>query len=251
MRRADNHNRVAFVTGGAQGLGAAIARELAADGATVVVADVNARGAHDVAAGLTAAGMGAQATALDVRDAGALRAAIEATISEHGRLDVLVNNAGVTPVRDFFELTVEEWDDVLAINLRSAFVGCQVAGRHMRARQRGRIINLASIAGQIGSRIAGVHYSVSKGGITTLTKVAAKELAPFGVTVNAIAPAVVRVPVMAALPQDRLRELIDSIPVGRVGEAEEVAAVARFIASDDAGYITGATFDVNGGQLMR
>ena len=251
MQQTDSGPRVAFVTGGAQGLGAAIARALAEDGATVVVADIDARGASDLAAALRAEGGAAHPVTLDVRDAPGVVAAIDAVIAEHGRLDVLVNNAGVTPVRDFFELTVDEWDDVLATNLRSAFVACQAAGRHMRERRTGRIINLGSIAGQVGSRIAGAHYSVSKGGIATLTKVVAKELAPFGVTVNTIAPAVVRVPVMAALPQDRLGALIETIPVGRIGEAEEVAALARFIASDDAGYITGATFDVNGGQLMR
>lgn len=251
MSEKQKSERVAFITGGAQGLGAAIARALAADGTVVMLADVNARRAAETAAEIAAEGGRAQSAHLDVRDTAELAASIEAVIAEHGRLDVLVNNAGVTPVCDFFELTVEEWDDVLAINLRSAFVGCQVAGRHMRDRGFGRIVNLASIAGQIGSRIAGAHYSVSKGGIITLTKVVAKELAPHGVTVNAIAPAVVRVPVMASLPRDRLAALVETIPVARIGEAEEVAAVARFLVSNDAGYVTGATFDINGGQLMR
>jgi 3-oxoacyl-[acyl-carrier protein] reductase len=245
------HPRVALVTGAGRGLGAAIAAALHAHGHAVVLADVDAETAAATAAKLDRDGATASSALLDVSDRDAFAALVESVVDRHGSLDVLVNNAGVTPVSDFFEITTEEWDEVLAVNLRSAFVGCQLAGRHMRERGWGRIVNLASIAGQIGSRIAGAHYSVSKGGIVTLTKVAAKELAPHGVTVNAIAPAVVRVPLMQTLPRERLAQLIESIPVGRIGEAEEVGALAAFLASDAAGYVTGATFDINGGQYMR
>ena len=168
-----------------------------------------------------------------------------------GDVDVMVNNAARTVSRPFWEIEKEEWDDVLAVNLRGVFFGCQLAGEHMRHRGRGRIINLSSLAGQQGGAVAGAHYAASKAGIIVLTKIVAQELAPHGVTVNAIAPAAVRTPVMDEMPADRLEGVRQRIPVGRFGEAEEVGAVAAFLASDEAAYITGATLDINGGLLMR
>lgn len=251
-QESESTGRIALVTGAAQGLGRAIATELHANGMAVVLADIQGGPTQEVAGLLAdAGGAPAQAVTLDVADPDAVVRAIDRVAEEHGSIDVLVNNAGVTPVRDFFEITREEWERVLAVNLDSAFFACQAAGRHMREGSWGRIINVSSIAGQLGSRLAGAHYSVSKGGLLTLTKVVAKELAPYGVTANAIAPAVVRVPIMDTLPQDRLAELVDAIPVGRIGEPGEVGGLVRFLVSAAAGYITGATFDINGGQYMR
>lgn len=240
--------RTALVTGAAQGLGEAIARALCERGARVVVADLNLEGAEAVAAGL---GERAVAVALDVRERASFQRVFTEAVERLGRVDVLVNNAARTVMRSFWEIDDEEWNEVLATNLRSVFIGCQIAGPHMRENGFGRILNLASLAGQQGGTVAGAHYAASKAGIIVLTKIVAQELAPHGVTVNAIAPAAVRTPVMDALPPERVEALAATIPVGRVGRPEEVAAVAAFLASDEAGYITGATYDVNGGLLMR
>jgi 3-oxoacyl-[acyl-carrier protein] reductase len=236
--------RTALVTGAAQGLGEAIARALHAREAEVVLADVNVDAAERAAASL---GGGARAASVDVRD----RASIERVVDEAGDVDILVNNAALTVSRSFWEIGQDEWDDVLAVNLRGVFFGCQLAGPRMRERGWGRIVNLASLAGQQGGAVAGAHYAASKAGIIVLTKIVAAELAPHGVTCNAIAPAAVRTPVMDGIPADRLDAVRSHIPVGRFGEPEEVAALAAFLVSDEAGYITGATYDVNGGLLMR
>jgi 3-oxoacyl-[acyl-carrier protein] reductase len=191
------------------------------------------------------------AVELDVRNAASWEAALAETVREHGTVDILVNNAAVTVRRPFFEIDEAEWDDVLAVNLRGVFFGCQLAGRLMRERRSGRIVNLSSLAGQIGGTVNGAHYAASKAGILALTKVVARELAGYGVTVNAVAPAAIDGPVMAALPPDQVDALAASIPLGRLGTPEEVAALVAFLVSEEAGFVTGATFDVNGGLSMR
>jgi 3-oxoacyl-[acyl-carrier protein] reductase len=240
--------RTAVVTGAAQGLGEAIARSLHAGNLRVVVADVNAEGAARVAASL---GAGARAAAVDVSSRASFAQLLEETLALEGGLDVLVNNAAQTVARPFFEIDDGEWDDVLAVNLRSVFIGCQLAGTHMREHGWGRIVNMASLAGQQGGTVAGAHYAASKAGIIALTKVVARLLAPYGVTVNAVAPAAISGPVMEALPEERVRALAESIPVGRVGTPAEVAALVSYLASDEAAYVTGTTFDINGGAFMR
>jgi 3-oxoacyl-[acyl-carrier protein] reductase len=233
--------RTAVVTGAAQGLGEAIARALHARGAHVVVADVNAEGAAAVADSL---GMRAEAVACDVRSRDAMAVLLDRD------LDILVNNAARTVPRSLWELEEDEWDDVLATNLRSVFFGCQLAGSRLRERGWGRIVNLASISGQQPGAM-GAHYAASKAGIVIVTKMFAAELAPAGVTVNAVAPAAVRTPAFDVLPPERLEALRERIPVGRFGEPEEVGELVAFLCSDAAAYVTGTTVDVNGGLLMR
>jgi 3-oxoacyl-[acyl-carrier protein] reductase len=234
--------RTAVVTGAARGLGAAIAERLAADGDHVVVADINGAGAEAVAAAI-----GGVAVEHDVRSLASWQRLLERA----GTVDVLVNNAARTEIRSFWEIEPEEWDDVLATNLRGTYLGCRVVGARMRDRGEGRIVNLASVAGQNSRAVTGVHYATSKAAIIALTRHAASELAGSGVTVNAVAPAAIDGPMVATVAPERLEAMLKTIPVGRLGRPEEVAAAVAFLASDAAGFVTGATLDINGGMLMR
>ena len=232
----------AIVTGAARGIGEAIARRLVADGLDVALTDIDIDGAERVAADL-----GVRAFEHDVRDL----ASWEALLARLEDVHVLVNNAARTELRSFFEIDLEEWDDVLATNLRGTYLGCRVAGARMRERGAGRIVNLASDAAFAPSGGSGVHYAASKAGVTAVTRRAATELAPYGVTVNAVAPAAIDGPPARPALRDRLDEKLGDIPVGRLGRPQEVASLVSFLVSEDAAYITGATLDVNGGVLMR
>lgn len=235
-------SRTAVVTGAARGLGEAIARRLAADGDRVLVADVSVEGASRVAADV-----GGEAVQHDVREL----ASWERLLATAGEVDVLVNNAARTEIRSFWEIEPDEWDDVLATNLRGTYLGIRVVGAQMRDRGAGRIVNLASIAGQSSRAVTGVHYASSKAAIVALTRHAASELAGSGVTVNAIAPAAIDGPMVASVAPERIEAMLRTIPVGRLGRPEEVAAAVAYLASDEAAFVTGATLDVNGGMLMR
>jgi 3-oxoacyl-[acyl-carrier protein] reductase len=239
----------AVVTGAARGIGEAIARRLHTDGYRVALADIGAEGAERVAAEL---GDGARFFLHDVRELDSWNVLLADVRAEWGDgLQVLVNNAARTEFRSFFDIDVDEWDDVLATNLRGTYLGCRVVGEIMRERGAGRIVNLASDAAFAASGGSGVHYAASKAGIVAVTRRAATELASHGVTVNAVAPAAIDGPLAREVLRDRLDEKLADIPVGRLGRPEEVAAIVSFLVSDDAGYLTGATLDVNGGVLMR
>jgi 3-oxoacyl-[acyl-carrier protein] reductase len=245
-----SHERTALVTGAGQGIGAAIARALHAAGLAVAAVDVDAGAAAATAAALRG-GPPAAGLAADVRDEQQLEAAFTAAAERLGPVDVVVNNAARTEAASVWDVSPAAWDEVLAVNLRGVLFGCRIAGRRMRGRGWGRIINLGSLAGQAGGTVAGPHYAASKAGIVVLTKIFAQELAAEGVTVNAVAPAAIDGPVMQHLPSDAVRRARERIPLGRFGTPVEVAATVAFLASAEAGFITGATVDVNGGLLMR
>jgi 3-oxoacyl-[acyl-carrier protein] reductase len=244
-------HRTALVTGAARGLGVAIARGLAQAGARVVLTDVAVDGVQAVARQLADAGHATLALKLDVRAESDFQQAFDAAGDRFGGVDILVNNAAVTPHRSIWDITVDEWDEVMAVNLRGVFFGCRVAARHMQPRGWGRILNLSSLAGQQASSVTGAHYAASKAGLSALTRAFAQELAPHGVTVNTISPAAIRGPSLDELDAVSQRKFLATLPVGRFGEEHEVAAAAVYLASDQAGFVTGSTLDLNGGRLMR
>lgn len=244
-------DRVALVTGAAQGIGAAVAESLFQNGAKVAIADVRVDAATETSASIDSTGARALPVEVDVRSRDSVLGAFETAEAALGPVDILVNNAAITAQGSVWEIEPDEWDDVLRVNLRGTLLCCQVAGPAMAERGFGRIVNLASLAGQQGGTVAGAHYAASKAGILVLTKILAKELAGQGVTVNAVVPAAIRGPVMDTMPAERLAALERAIPVGRFGEAAEVASLVTFLCSRDAGYITGAALDINGGLGMR
>ena len=249
---ANKGRRIALVTGAGNGLGEMIAEALHADGYGVAVADIDETAARRVAARLDSNAATAIAIRLDVRDKRDFELARDELLARWGGAHVLVNNAAVTVAKPVMEITPEEFDAVLAVNLRGTFLGCQVFGALFRDAGHGRIVNLASLAGQNGGTATGAHYAASKGGIMTLTKVFARDLGKAGVTVNAIAPGPLDLPLVhKTLSPDRLAELRTAIPVGEIGDPRFIARLVLQLASPESGFVSGATWDANGGLFMR
>ena len=240
-------NKVAVITGATQGIGLACAQRLVNEGARVMMVDVKPEGA-DAAAKL---GDAARFFAADVSQKADVDAMLAATLKQFGQVDILINNAGVTHAADFLDLAEEDFDRVLRINLKSMFLCGQAVAREMVKRQSGCIINMSSVNSELAIPNQ-VPYVVSKGGVNQLTKVMALNLAPHGVRVNGIGPGTIltelaKKAVMAS-PEAR-HTILSRTPMGRCGEPEEVAAIAAFLASDDASYMTGQTMYVDGGRL--
>jgi NAD(P)-dependent dehydrogenase (short-subunit alcohol dehydrogenase family) len=243
--------RVAIVTGAGRGIGRAIAERLGSEGAAVVVADLDAATAKETVAAIQAGGDRAVAITGDVTVPGNAERLVAGATERFGALDVLVNNAGILRSTRAAEVSPEEWRLVLDANLTGAFLCAQAAYPALRASGRGRIVNMASMAGRATSTLGGVHYTTAKAGVLGLTRHLAREWARDGITVNALSPGIVDTPmVRGATDAGRMAEVVASIPLGRLAEPREIAALVAFLASDEAAYITGANVDIHGGELI-
>jgi NAD(P)-dependent dehydrogenase (short-subunit alcohol dehydrogenase family) len=243
--------RTALVTGAGSGIGAAIAAQLAACGASVAVNDIDAAAAERTVATIAAAGGSAAAFTADVTSEPQVRSMCEHLRDTFGELDILVNNAGVLSTTPTAELALAAWERTLAVNLTGAFNCCRAVLPAMQQRRYGKIINIASLAGESGGISVGVDYAASKGGLLALTRKLALEVAAFGINVNAIAPGTTSTPMVDAMPEQDRTALLAKIPLGRFATPADIAAAACFLAGEESSFITGATLDVNGGLLMR
>jgi 3-oxoacyl-[acyl-carrier protein] reductase len=243
-----SERRVAIVTGAAQGIGLAVANEFARHEYDVVVADINLPLAEQAADQIRPTGGKALAVKADVSSRESVSEMVAATLREFGQIDALVNNAGIAgravPIA---EVTDEDWEQMMAVDLKSVYLCCQAALPHMLERRRGAIVNVASIAGKEGNPNM-VPYSTAKAGVIGLTKALAKEVASQGVRVNAVSPAVVETGILATLTPAQVEYMKSKIPLGRFCKPEEVASVVVFLASDGAGFVTGQCYDISGGR---
>ncbi|HME16544.1 MAG TPA: 3-oxoacyl-ACP reductase FabG [Mycobacterium sp.] len=240
--------QTAVITGGAQGLGFAIAQRFVAEGARVVLGDVNLE-ATEVAAKQLGGADRAASVRCDVTSADDVDALVAAAVDRFGGLDIMVNNAGITRDATMRKMTEEQFDQVIAVHLKGTWNGLRKAAAIMRENKRGAIVNMSSISGKVGM-VGQTNYSAAKAGIVGMTKAAAKELAHLGVRVNAIQPGLIRSAMTEAMPQRIWDEKLAEIPMGRAGEPEEVAKVALFLASDLSSYMTGAVLEVTGGRHL-
>lgn len=237
-------DKVALVTGSAQGIGKAIAVAMAKEGAKVIISDINLELAEQ-----TAKEVGGTAIKFNVADLPEVEAAVKQSIEKFGRIDILVNNAGITKDNLLLRMKKEDWDLVLSINLTGVFNLCKAISPLMMKARSGKIINIASIVGEMGN--AGqANYAASKAGVIGLTKTLARELSSRNITVNAIAPGFIQTAMTDKLPDEIKKQMAAQIPLGKLGLPEDVAAAAVFLASPDADYITGQVINVNGGMYM-
>ena len=253
MTQVNQKNQIALVTGAAQGLGKAIAKSLFDAGFSVALTDANETGAKDAAREIDASEERVIALKLDVLKKTDFSDALAVAVNRFGKVDALVNNAAMTPTTPVMDITPEEFDKVVSVNMRGTFFGCQIFGKYFADNGYGRIVNLASLAGQNGGTASGAHYASSKGAILTMTKIFARQLAEFGVTVNSVAPGPIDLPsVRALVPPERLEQIINEmIPVKTLGNAEFVADIVTKLAGYEASFVTGASWDINGGIFMR
>ncbi len=243
-----NH-RIALVTGAGRGIGKAIAETLAAAGVTVICVSKSADSCGSVAAAITAAGGKAEALAVDVSDSAAVTAAAEALLARHGKIDILVNNAGITRDGLLARMSDADWNAVIQTNLNSAFYWTKAIGWPMCRARYGRIVNIASVVGLIGN--AGqANYAAAKGGMIAFTKAVAREFAKRGVTANVVAPGFIKTDMTAVLSDEVQKAAVSQVPMQRMGDPADIAHATAFLCSEEAGYITGQVFTVDGGMAM-
>jgi 3-oxoacyl-[acyl-carrier protein] reductase len=241
--------KVALITGGTRGIGLAVARSLADDGASVVVSGRDPGRLESAAKELEGLGASALAVAADAAKREDADRLVEAAKERFGRNDVLVNNAGITRDQLLVRMKDDDWDEVLDTNLRGVFLMTRAAGKVMMRQKSGRIVNISSTAGAMGNP-GQVNYSAAKAGVIGLTKAAARELAHWNILVNAVAPGLIETDMAAAIPAEAREALMQQVPLKRIGTAKEVAEVVRFLAGEGGGYITGQVIHVNGGLYM-
>jgi 3-oxoacyl-[acyl-carrier protein] reductase len=245
------NGKVALVTGASQGIGEVIARKLALQGALVVCGSLPSTEGdlRDVVAAIKAAGGSADYVLVDMLDGGSVRGAVGAVIERHGALHILINNAGITKDKLMIQMKEDEYDLVMDVNLKGAWLAAQAAAKPMMKQRWGRIVNIASVVGQMGN--AGQsNYATSKAGMIGLAKTVARELAGRNVTCNAVAPGYIETKMTESLSDEVKEGFIKQIPLQRMGTPEDIASAVAFLCSEEAGYITGATIPVNGGMLM-
>jgi 3-oxoacyl-[acyl-carrier protein] reductase len=242
--------KVALVTGAARGIGEAIALTLAREGADVVVTDVDLEGVQRVAQEIEGLGRKAKAIQADVSQREAVQRLVSEAVSLFGKVDILVNNAGIIRRGTFLDHDPQDWEKVLSVNLGGTFNCAKEVVPLMIKQGGGKIINISSVVGKMGDIASAPSYGTSKGAINTFTKSLARELAPYGINVNAVAPHAIETDMSREWTEEKRRQIVEAIPLKRLGKPEEVAEVVAFLASDGAGFITGQILDVNGGYLM-
>ncbi|MFQ6108636.1 MAG: SDR family NAD(P)-dependent oxidoreductase [Candidatus Aminicenantales bacterium] len=243
--------KVAVVTGAGRGIGRAIASRLARAGARVIAADINFSSAQEIADKLTSQGMHSTACAVDVADEESVRTMVARILKVYDRIDILVNNAGIMFRTRISDISSREWDDTLRVNLTGPFLCIKAVLPAMKKNGFGRIVNISSSAGRSVSTLGGAHYTASKAGLLGLTRAVAKEVSCLCITVNAICPGLIETDmVRKTTTGDEIKAFIASFPIKRMGSPEEVASLVVFLCSEEASYITGASIDINGGDLM-
>ena len=241
-------NKIALVTGAARGIGQAIALQLAADGADLALCDVKAEWLEDTIAKVKALGRRAEGYSMDVANGAAVGEAVAKILADFGRIDVLVNNAGITRDSLLMRMTEEDWDAVLDINLKGAFLVTKAVVKPMMKQRSGAIVNIASVVGIMGNP-GQANYTASKAGLIALTKTTAKELGSRNIRVNAVAPGFIRTAMTDKLSEPVKEAMLKMVPLGRLGEPEDVAKAVAFLASDAAAYVNGQTLAVCGGMV--
>ncbi len=244
-------NRVAIVTGGASGLGKAMVMRFVGEGCRVVIPDLNGPAAEATAEEVEEKAPGkALGLEVDVTEPDPVKQMVQAILDKWGRIDILVNNAGICPVKAFEDLTVEDWDKVMVVNMRSMFVCCQAVIPVMVEQNYGKIVNISSYAAQAGGIVASVGYSASKGAVISFSKSLAKIYSAKGINVNAVAPSTILTPMTENFSEEGMERILSTIPMRRLGLPEEVADGTVFLASDRSSYITGQVLSVNGGSYV-
>ena len=243
-------DRISIVTGAATGIGKATAKVFAEEGSTVIAADINLNGAEETAGEIVASGLHAYAVKIDLDDLAGMKGFVQAILDQFDRVDILVNNAGLFSTVRIPEMTEEEWDKVVDVNLKGTFFLCKEILPTLIEQRYGKIINISSLAAKRGGVTSGINYAASKAGLFAVTMCLAKYAAPYNVNVNAVVPAFCETDMFRSLPQEKIDSAIRSIPMGRAALPSELGKAILFLASDDASYVTGEILDVNGGILM-